>query len=265
MSLREARASPYGLPRTSARGGGEWRRDARWDTRPCMADIERRRRAPTDDELAVIRARMDRARTSLRTHARSYDALFLAALGVAMAAAGFVFFSGFPRALGGVFGASLAVIGVMGELRARRELAALLGKVDRQERECAAEVEELSFSPTAVVTATAPDGEGESFWLAALGDGSHLALSSEQWDPGDAPPAEWRSRARVVLDGRGTVVRVALDGDTVPVTRSDVREPDFAVTDDTRFWAPVDVKLPAVVRDVRLLRLDEVAGDDEAG
>lgn len=228
-----------------------------------MTNIERRRRAPTDDELATIRARMERARTSLRTHARSYDALFLAALGVAMAVAGGVFFSGFPRVFAAVFGASLAVIGAMGELRARRELAALLGKVDRQERECAADVEELSFAPSAVVTATAPDGDGESYWLADLGDGAHLAFSSEQWDPADAPPAEWRARARVVLDGRGTVVKVDLDGEAVPVTRNEVREPDFAVTDDTRFWSPPDVALPAVVRGVRLLRLDEVAGDEE--
>lgn len=180
-----------------------------------------------------------------------------------MAGAGGAFFSGFPRALAAVFGASLAVIGVMGELRARREFAALLGKVDRQERECSAEVEELAFSPTAVVTATAPDGDGESYWLADLGDGAHLAFSSEQWDPADAPPAEWRARARVVLDGRGTVVTVALDGDPVPVTRSEVREPDFAVTDDTRFWSPPEGELPAVVRGVRLLRLDEVAGDED--
>lgn len=228
-----------------------------------MADVERRRRAPTDDELATIRARMDRARASLRAHARSYDALFLAALGVAMAGAGGALFSGFLRVFAGVFGASLAVIGVMGELRARREFAALLGKVDRQERECAAEVEELSFSPSAVVTATAPDGDGESYWLAELGDGAHLAFSSEQWDAADAPPAEWRARARVVLDGRGTVVKVDLDGEAVPVTRNEVREPDFAVTDDTRFWSPPEVALPAVVRGVRLLRLDEVAGDEE--
>ncbi|MEZ4410238.1 MAG: hypothetical protein R3A52_27730 [Polyangiales bacterium] len=205
-----------------------------------MTKVERRRRAPTDDERATIRARMERARASLRTHARSYDALFLAALGVAMAGAGGAFFSGFPR-----------------------EFAALLGKVDRQERECSAEVEELAFSPAAVVTATAPDGDGESYWLADLGDGAHLAFSSEQWDPADAPPAEWRARARVVLDGRGTVVKVALDGDPVPVTRSEVREPDFAVTDDTRFWSPPEGELPAVVRGVRLLRLDEVAGDEE--
>lgn len=223
-----------------------------------MAEVERQERAPLPVEEEIVRGRMARARAALRRHGASLDALFPVVFGALLAAVVQVVFDGFPRWMLTVFGASLVVIGVVGLRRGRQTLRERLATLDRQEAERLATVSEVRFESVGAVTASSPHGDGNAYWLFELPSGAHLVFALEQWAPGEEPPSPWRARASVVLDGWGTVVRTDLEGEPIDVARGDVRPPDFAVTDEHRFWDPPDdLVLPGVVDDVRLQTLDD--------
>ncbi|MFO0624413.1 MAG: hypothetical protein U0325_02260 [Polyangiales bacterium] len=223
--------------------------------------LTRTRRPPTNDERAILEARTARAWSAVRAHERGADVVVLAVLGLGVALAAQALFNGFPRAMLSVFGASLLVIAVLGARRQGEASARRRAELDLRHRARAAEVEEVTFSSRAVTTASDPSGEGYAYWIFTLTDDTHLAFSDEQWVPGEAPPDAWCRDTIVVLDGEHAVVTLRTDGGSIPATLHHLRAPDFAVTGESRFWAPEAAGPPPwVVAEPRWQRMP----DDDA-
>lgn len=224
-----------------------------------MARVQREEREPTDDEREILRARAERRRESTVKGTPTGDTSFLAVLGVLVAIGAPFFLDGPVRWVIVAFGLSIAVIGVQAWRRQRRQLAERVQYLADEAEARAASVVELRLRARRALAVTGPHGDGEAYWLLALDSHAHFVIARSQWDAADEPPEQWRRHVTVVLDGAGFVVRVALDGDAIPIERRDVRPPDFEVTDAHRFWEPpADVTLPGIVTDPEPRRLDEL-------
>ncbi len=221
--------------------------------------LTRSRRPPNDEERAILEARAQRARDVARAHESLSDLVMLAVMGLAMILGAQRFTESLPRGVLSLFGASLLVITALGARRQRTDRARRLADLDARHRARAAAVEEISFTALALVTASDPGGDGNAYWVFALTDGTHLAFTDTQWVPGEAPPTDWRREVTVVLDGEHRVVTLRTAGDALPASLRHVRAPDFAVTDECRFWAPEAAGAPPwVVTAPELQRLADI-------
>lgn len=225
-----------------------------------MREILREERPPTEPEARTIRARGERRRQALTKHAAGGgDALFVAALGAAVALVGPFFFDGFFEWVMLVFGGSLLAIGAVGFHRQRRSKLDQIAEAHAATEVLLDEVWELRLEITRVLAVSDPHGEGETYWVCERPDGSWLVLSGSMWDPAEEPPETWREEVTLVVDRHGVIVRLAMEGAPVEVERRDVRAPGFEVTDEHRFWEPPpDLELPGVVEEVDPRPLDDV-------
>lgn len=224
--------------------------------------MTRTRRPPSEDERAILEARTRRTKDAWRAHEGASDVVMLTVMGLTVLTGAQRFVEGVPRALLSLFGASLMVIAALGLRRQRADRTRRLAELDARHRARAAEVEEISFAADRAVTASDPGGDGDAYWVFALTDGTYLAFTDTQWAPGEAPPTDWRREVTVVLDGERAVVTLRTAGDALPVSQHHLRAPDFAVTDESRFWAPdAEGPPPWVVSEPALKRLGEL---DEA-
>jgi hypothetical protein len=224
--------------------------------------LTRTRRPPNEEERAILEARAVRARDVTRAHESPSDLVMLAVMSLAMILGAQRFTETLPRAMLSLFGASLLVITALGARRQRTDRARRLASLDARHLARAAAVEEISFTALTLVTASDPGGDGNAYWVFALPDGTHLAFTDTQWIPGETPPTDWRREVTAVLDREHVVVTLRTAGDALPVSLHHLRAPDFAVTDESRFWAPdTDGGLPWVVSAPVLQRLADI---DEA-
>lgn len=220
--------------------------------------MTRTRRPPSDEERAILEARTQRTKDAWRAHESASDIVMLAVMGLAVLLGAQRFGDAAPRVLLSLFGASLMVTAALGIRRQRADRARRLAGLDERHRARAAAVEEVSFSALALVTASDPGGDGNAYWVFALDDGSHLAFTDTQWIPGETPPTDWRREVTVVLDGERAVLTLRTAGDALPTTLHHLRAPDFAVTDESRFWHPeVEGPPPWVVTAPALQRLSD--------
>ncbi len=221
--------------------------------------LTRSRRPPNDEERAILEGRAQRARDAARAHDSPSDLIVLVVMGLAMILGAQRFTESLPRGMLSLFGASLLVIVALGARRQRTDRARRLADLDVRHRARAAAVEEISFTALALVTASDPGGDGNAYWVFALTDGTHVAFTDTQWVPGDAPPTDWRRGVTAVLDGEHRVVTLRTVGDALPSSLHHLRAPDFAVTDESRFWAPeTEGPPPWVVAEPALKRLGEL-------
>lgn len=191
-------------------------------------------------------------------HESAADLVMLAVLGIAVILGAQRFNDSLPRGMLSLFGASLLVIAALGARRQRADRARRLAALDDRHRARAAEVEVISFTARHGVTASDPNGDGDAYWVFALADGTHLAFTDTQWVPGEAPPTDWRREVIAVLDGERAVISLRTGGEALPVSQHHLRAPDFAVTDESRFWAPeAEGPPPWVVTAPVLKRLGE--------
>lgn len=219
--------------------------------------MTRTRRPPSDEERATLEARTRRTKEAWRAHESGSDVVMLAVMGLAVLLGAQRFVEGVPRALLSLFGAALMVTAALGLRRQRADRARRLAALDARHLARAAEVEEISFRADRVVTAADPGGDGNAYWIFALTDGTHLAFNDTQWVPGEAPPTDWCREVTAVLDGERTVITLRTAGDALPLSSHHLRAPDFAVTDESRFWTPdTGGPPPWVVAEPMLKRLD---------
>jgi hypothetical protein len=235
-------------------------------------------RPPTDAERSTVLRRLERSRAALAQHLpRVGDAGVVGIFGAGLALGSLTLLSGFVSWFGGAFGvvlAGIAFLGVRGNLRLREErFLALI----RQRDERLANVREYGLDLVAAQVVSDPDGDGQDWWVLFRREGDLFVLSSDFFDPGDAPPDTWRAHTTIVFDGWETVVRIDGDGDEVPVQRTGIRldgdgpTSTAVVTDDTLFWSPPeDAEVPGVLsadafRPRRLSEPDPDEIDDHEG